>query len=270
MSIQWNTVSGATQYKIYRSTNGGTATLLPAGTVTAGGGATQTFTDTTATSCVGLQPAPPPRFATATSYAYYVSTVNGAGEGAKSTQFSWSLYATQSSSTFPIPGTAIFQDLTYAGTANYGGSIGASGPCMVFTPVGSFGAWLGVLGNTGCNWNVWSGAFNFLSFDIWVTASNTFNLSPHVRTPQGDTLDSLFNSTGGNVSYNFSVSLLNQWVTIKIPMASLRTDYRNSTAPSGAYSGGSTSVLQSSMYKMDFQPQTSASFGIRNYILTTT
>jgi Chitobiase/beta-hexosaminidase C-terminal domain len=268
MTIQWNTVSGATQYKVYRSINGGTATLLPAGTVTAGGGATQTFTDATASACVGLHPAPPPQFATATSYAYYVSTVNAFGEGSKSTQFSWILYGTQAGA-LPIAGTAIYQDLTYAGSANYGGSIGASGPCMVFTPVGSFGAWLAVLGNTGCNWNIWSGGFNFLSFDIWVTASNTFNLSPHVRTPQGDTLDSLFNSSGGNVSYNFPVTLLNQWVTIKIALTALRTDFRNSTAPSGAYTAGS-SVLQSSIYKMDFQPQTSATFGVRNYVLTVT
>ena len=271
MVIQFNTVTGATGYKVYRSTNGGTATLLPAGTVAAGAGTTQTFVDTTATNCAGLQPGPPPQFAAATSYAYYVSTVNASGEGAKSTQFSWYLYGTQAiGSGFPIAGTALYQELSYAASVTYGGSIGASGPCAVITAQ-QFGAWLVALGNTGCNWNLWSGAFNYLSFDIWVTAANTFNLTPHVRTVGGDTLDDLFNSSGGNFSYSFPVSLLNQWVTMKIALPTIRTDYRNNTAPNGAYAAGAP-ILQSSLYKMDFQPQSSppVTFGIRNYVLTVT
>lgn len=269
MVIQWNTVTGATQYKIYRSTNGAAATLLS--TVAAGGGSTQTYTDATATNCVGVQPAPPPQFAAATSYAYYVSTVNASGEGSRSTQFSWILYGTQAKgASFPIAGTALYQELSYATAVTYGGSIGASGPCAAIVSQ-QFGAWLVALGNTGCNYNIWSGAFNFLSFDIWVTASNTFHLVPHVRTVGGDTLDDLFNSGGGNFSYSFPVTLLNQWVTIKIPLSTLRTDFRNSTAPNGAYSPGA-SILQSSIYKMDFQPQSSppVTFGIRNYMLTVT
>jgi len=277
--IQFSTVAGAVSYKIYRSLNGAPATFLAQ--VTAGSGATQTYEDDTATTCSGSNPAVTvPMFAQANGYAYYLSTVNSSNvEGPRSTQFSWWFYQTQSG-TLPLGG--LFQSYNNGATTVYGGSIGASGPCIINTYSAEYDEFIDAFGNNCCNWNMWSSGFNYLTVDLWDTVAGTvYHLVPHVRTSGGDDLDDLFESNGTNgYAYTVTNPVANAWTTIKIPLAmvgstlGLRTDYRVSAPGNNPNDGkfGTPAITQWSMYKMDFQLQSSRGSnyvsGIRNYGLT--
>lgn len=238
-----------TQNRIYRSTNGGTFTVLA--TITAA----TSYTDSAATGCVGATATPhnaQGQAWAANGYLYKVSAIDSHGQEG------------------PLSGTQIFVyyksgqfatggDVNNAVTSSYADTTGASpfgSPDLLNTVTGSFGDWLPYAGKNATKWNIWCGygspaqVFAYLNMSLKPSAANqTWNAWIEYRT---DTNTDPTGSTPGVTGIGNSAALygpqaqVGVWNTYKLPLSLLM---KTATSDYGGIVGGM-------FYKLGFADQT--------------
>lgn len=263
MSLAWDAVGGASSYKIYRTAaNGSTFSLYDTS-------ASNTYTDLGAIGCVGVTAgsAGPPPVANyvANTYLYKVSAVVSGVETAQSTTQKFQVYKNGVASgwggdySFPNPGVNCFID--------YNDTVGDPAGCVKFNFTGaSFAGFQPYMGNNMTLWNAWSGAFNFLTFDLKPTISGqTWQLNP-LRV--GDV--PIYNTSGGQTAIVINGNLgpvptNGQWDTYKIALSTMLNDYGSA--------GTGPPVIQRAIYKFAIQDTTgnaSGTFYMRNVFYSAT
>jgi hypothetical protein len=228
-------------YKVYRGVNGATPTLYASGITGT------TYADTAATSCVNGTPGTTAPYYQANSYVYLVSAVDTLGnEGPQSAAPAFQIYKNGFNwgGDFANGETSNFADTS--GLPN-----GSSTSDIKVSMTAQYGETLYYAGNLVTSFNMWVGAFNYLSIDLKTTSANPSFALYALRA--GD--HSLYDSTGTAYSINplnyGPAPVVGQWATYKIPLSAFLTDY----GPSGA----GTPVVQNAFYKFAFQDKTGAS-----------
>lgn len=241
--IRWDAVSGATGYNIYRSVNGGAFGSVYATS------ATNSYTDLAATLCVNGTAGAGPDFYVPNIYLYKVSATAGVIEGPQSATQSCIYYANgvqeHTGGDFNNGATTDY--------ANTGGSPqGGHTLCMLMTTTAAFGEWIPWAGNLSTQWNLPLGAYNYFQLDVKANQSSSLQFVP-IRV--GDV--AIQAQGGGQIilpSTSYATLVNGSWVTIKIPLSDLMTDW---TSGSG--------VQQETWYKCGIQ-STSGSTGQSFYV----
>ena len=237
-------------YNIYRSVNGGGFTLY----ATASG---TTYSDLAATLSTNGTAGAGPIYYVANTYLYKVSAVDiGLNEGPLSGTQLFTIYK---DSVFNWGG-----DFDYGGmTSDYhdvtGSPQGGTGD-ILNTVSGAFAGWLPWAGNLCTQWNMWAGAYNYISLDLKPSApGQTWNIYA-VRV--GDVSISRPATYSNDVGHYGPAPAVGVWATYKVPLVVFLEDNT-----SGA------TVLQQAMYKFASTDQTGSAsnhWWVDNVILSPT
>ena len=268
-SISWTSATPGTNpivgNNVWRSTNGAAPVQLNTG----GLNATTSWTDDTATLSVNSTAGSTPPYYVANTYQYFVEEIDSTGVSSGLTA-QQSYYWYKNGVKHGIGG-----DFSGASggsvTVNYNDTTYDSNGAITFTWTGSNGYFLPWAGNEVVNYNFWAGAYGYLSFDY--RAITETNMPQFAIDRAGDIpIYNRLNGTNGAGGTTFSLApymptpVVGQWVTCKIPLASLLLDYGPPSAPYA------TPVIQYSMYKFLIQSTSgnAGKFGIRNIVFTAT
>lgn len=222
-------------YNIYRSVNGGSYSLYaqPGGTGT-------TYSDTAATLSTNGTAGAGPIYYPANTYQYQVSAVDIHGnEGAQSGSQSFTIYQ---NGVFNWGGDFDYGGLTSAYNDTTGVPQGGVGD-ILNTVNGAYGGWLPYAGNLTTKWNMWVGAFNYISLDLKPSVINQLWNIFALRV--GDVSISRPNTYSNSVTNYGPAPAVGVWKTYKIPLVVFLEDNTS----------GST-VLQQALYKFAISDQT--------------
>lgn len=260
----WLEVTGATSYNLYVSVNGGAESLLT--NVAHTGTGVGSYVHTTATLCVNGTTGPVNGvYYPANTYRYRVSTVNVAGEGAKTaTGQKYYVYNASRGGQNTVGGFKWWGDFngTNNTTTDYASATGTNetGLSWLNTPVGASAYILPVCGGIYTHWNCWIGSIGsggFLYIDILKTDVTT-SLGLHGEII-GDLPIVPTGTPHPNQPANLDVQaylrngpvVANQYFTYKIPIAVFMTP--QSGWGNGNGSPSSVGVLQLQVYKFLIQ-----------------
>lgn len=236
--IRWTAVAFATGYNIARSVNGSSFIFYDST-------ASTSYIDLAATLCVNGTAGAGPDFYVPNTYQYKVSaTALGFTEGPQSATQSCIYYA---NGVQEHTGGDFNNGCTSVYNSTSGSPQGGHTQCLQNTTTSAFGEWLPWAGNLATQWNLALGAYNFFQLDVNMGQSGGLQFIP-IRV--GDV--AIQAQAGGQLilqSTTYATLIAGTWVTIKIPLSDLMTDW---TSGSG--------VQQHTFYKVGIQ-STSGSTG---------
>lgn len=251
-SLAWDSIPGAT-YNIYRSTLSAISGFSLYDTAV-----TNSYTDVAANNCVNGTLGSGPQYYVGNTYWYRVSAVVNGVEGPKSDTQRFVIYQNGTynwGGDFTPPNTTVNYNDTTGGPQG-----GTADIAVAFTAAG--GSFVPYTGNLATQYNLWAGAFAFLSLDLrpsivgqsWrMFAQRYSNVSLYDNIGSVYTIDP---TTYGPAPVNGA------WATYKIPLSALLSDF----SPSGTLGP----VQQFAMFEFDIVDNTGNSSGtwfIDNIIL---
>jgi len=217
-TVLWDAVSGATSYNVYRSTNGGSYSVV-------GTPSTNSYQDLAATLCVNGTAGSGPDYYVANVYRYKISAIVGSVEGPLSDTQKCVYYANgvqdHTGGDFNLNATT-----DYASTT--GAPQGGHTLCMKMTTTGAFGDWIPWAGNNATQWNLAIGAYGYLAMDVKAMQSGSSLQLVPIRV--GDV--PIQNSGGTQLvvqSSTYATLVNGSWVRVTIPLSVLMLDYTSGT-----------------------------------------